>query len=111
MLIIPVNSYSAKIWEAWSQADNVLMVRYEILISDYSLEFNRLVDHIKMEVEQNQSDQIFDDYKPEKGRSGRKGTHFSKGQAERFRDALSPSQLEQLTTKFEPEITRMGYTP
>ena len=100
-----------RIWEAWSQADDVLMVRYENLIADYRVEFNRLVDHLKMEFEHNQSDHIFKEYRPEKGQSVRKGTHFSKGQAERFRDALSASQLEQFTTKFEPEITRMGYTP
>ena len=100
----------AKIWEAWSQADYVLLVRYENLISDYPIEFNRLVDHLKLKMEKSQSDPIFDEYRPEKGQSGRKGTHFSKGQSERFRDAFSPSQLEHFTNKFEPELTRMGYT-
>ena len=38
-----------KIWEAWSQADDVMMVRYENLIMEYTVEFNRLVDHLILE--------------------------------------------------------------
>lgn len=100
-----------RIWEAWSQADNVLMVRYENFIIDYPLEYKRLLDHLDLKVDQTQGDHIFDEYRPEKGQSGRKGTHFSKGQAERFRDEFSPNQLEQFTTMFETEISQMGYSP
>jgi hypothetical protein len=98
-----------RIWETWRKANNVLMVRYEDLIADYSVEFSRLVDHLNLEIEQDQSKQVFERYRPEKGDPGRKGTHFSKGEAERFRSVFSQPQLDQFTDMFKAELPGMGY--
>lgn len=102
--------FYVNIWEAWSQAESVLLVRYEDLLTNYPVEFNRLVDQLELEIDQIHSAKIFDIYRPDKGESGRKGTHFSKGQAERFRDVFSPTQLERYTNLFAPDLTRMGYS-
>lgn len=103
--------FYVRIWEAWSKIENVLQVRYEDLKANYPFEFKRLVDHLHLEIEQDQRERVFDKYRPEKGDPGRKGTHFSKGEAERYRSVFSPSQLEQFTAMFKDELPRMGYTP
>jgi len=97
------------IWQAWSEDERVLLVRYEDLISDYTAEFNRLVDHLRLDIEQQIAYQVLERYSPEKGEPGQKGTHFSEGQAERFRKIFSPTQLKQFTRMFEPVLSSMGY--
>jgi hypothetical protein len=99
------------IWQTWSKNESVLLVRYEDLIADYPIEFNRLVDHLHLEIDRNQREQVFEQYRPEQGDAGRIGTHFSKGEAERFRSELSPAQLEQFTAMFLDDFPSMGYEP
>ena len=53
---------------------------------------------------------IIDLYRPERGNAARKGTHFSKGQIERYRDVFTEAQLEEFTAMFEPDLGRMGYS-
>ena len=89
----------------------MLQVRYEDLKANYPFEFKRLVDHLHLEIEQDQRERVFDKYRPEKGDPGRIGTHFSKGEAERYRSVFSPSQLEQFTAMFKDDLPSMGYTP
>lgn len=99
------------IWEAWSKNENALLVRYEDLIANYPAEFNRLADHLHLEINQVQREHIYEQYRPEKGDAGRKGTHYSKGEAERFRSEFSPSQLEHFTAMFLDVLPSMGYKP
>jgi hypothetical protein len=100
--------FYVRIWRAWSKIENVLRVRYEDLIADYPVEFNRLVDHLHLEIEQDQRERVFERYRPEKGDPGRVGTHFSKGEAERYRNVFSPSQLDEFTATFKDELPSMG---
>jgi hypothetical protein len=99
------------IWRTWSKTKNVLLVRYEDLIEDYPVEFNRLVEHLHLEIAHAQSERVFEQYRPEKGESGQIGTHFSIGEAERFRSELNTSQLERFTAMFLEDFSRMGYKP
>lgn len=103
--------FYVEIWQAWSKIENVLLVRYEDLIANYPVEFNRLVDHLHLEIDQNQSEQVFEQYRPEKGAAGQIGTHFNKGEAERFRSEFSPAQLDLFTAMFLDEFPSMGYKP
>lgn len=103
--------FYVEIWKAWSKIENVLLVRYEDLIANYPVEFNRLVDHLQIELDQLQSEQVFEHYRPEKGKAGQIGIHFSKGEAERFRREFSPAQLDLYTAMFLDEFPSMGYKP
>jgi hypothetical protein len=97
------------LWEAWSKMEDVMMVRYEDLINDYAAENKRLVDYLKIEVDRERARQVIDQYRPEQGDPKRVGTHFSKGEAERFRRVFTPAQLEQFTAIFGAALPGMGY--
>jgi hypothetical protein len=101
--------FYVKIWEAWSKADGVLIVKYEQLVRDFYAEFSRLAAFLGIEAEQNDLSSIHDSYRPDKGDSRQKGMHFNKGQVERFREVFSPTQLQQYTKYFEPYLEGMGY--
>ncbi|UCD41211.1 MAG: sulfotransferase domain-containing protein [Chloroflexota bacterium] len=103
--------FYVKVWAAWSQAEETMLVRYEDLLADYNVEFDRLIGHLELQLDKNESKKICEQYKPEKGDPGRKGTHFSKGEADRFRGVFSQTQLNQFTAMFEPELSVMGYQP
>jgi hypothetical protein len=97
------------IWKAWSKVEHVFMVRYEDLMANYMGESQRLVDHLHLKLDQDQTEQIFARYRPEKGDPQQVGTHYQKGEAERFRHKFTPSELERFTILFESALRRMGY--
>ncbi len=101
--------FYVEIWEAWSKFEGVLMVRYEDLMTNYLVESQRLVEYLNLELNQDQADQIFARYRPEKGDPNQMGTHYHKGEAERFRQEFTPSQLEQFTDLFKVALQQMGY--
>ncbi len=97
------------IWEAWSGIENVLMVRYENLIKNYYAESRRLVEYLHLEINQVQAGEVLEQYRPEQGDPERIGTHYRKGEPERFRRIFTPSQLEQFSTLFDRALQGMGY--
>jgi hypothetical protein len=100
-----------KIWRAWIECDRVLAVRYEDLVENYNEECSRLVAFLGLERTNQAVWEILERYRPEQGDAGRRGTHFSKGQAERFRRVFTPEQLKAYTRVFEPTLVEMGYSP
>lgn len=102
--------FYVKVWVSWSKMDDVLVVKYESLVSEFDAEFDRLASFLGLEAERNRLEPIRDAYRPEKGDSQQKGRHFSKGQVERFRAVISPDQLRKYTQYFEPFLGRMGYS-
>jgi len=98
------------IWEAWSRIGGVLLVRYEDLVKDFEVEFKRLAETLSIDMNENKLKLVFDIYQPERGDTQRKGTHFSKGQVDRFRRVFTLTQLEDFTSMFKPELERMGYS-
>lgn len=97
------------IWEAWSKIEDVMMVRYEDLISEYDAESKRLVEYLQLDVDRERARHVIDQYRPEQGDPSVVGTHFSKGEPERFRRVFTPAQLEQFTAIFGAALPRMGY--
>ena len=97
------------IWDAWSKMEDVMMVQYEDLLSDYDAESKRLMDYLNFKIDRGRASQVIDQYRPELGDPRRVGTHFSKGEAERFRQVFTPAQLEQFTAIFSAALPQMGY--
>jgi len=98
------------IWEAWSNIQGILIVRYEDFVSDFGAESARLIDYLGLEMDRDVTEPVLNQYRPEQGGPQRIGTHFSKGEPERFRRVFTPSQLERFTKMFAPALHGMGYT-
>lgn len=98
-----------QIWEKWSALEGVLVVKYENLIKNYDFEIGRLLEFLSLDCTQDSYQPILVQYRPEMGDSKQKGTHFSKGQIDRFRREFTPLQLEKYSTMFESKLESMGY--
>jgi len=97
-----------RIWEAWTEMESVLAVRYEDMLADFGEESRRLLEFLNIETSPGVQ-AILDKYRPGKTSSADKGLHFHKGQPERFRDALSPEQLAAANQALGDHLERMGY--
>jgi hypothetical protein len=101
--------FYVKIWEAWSGIDGVLVVRYEDLLVDYQGAVEKTSRFLDFALDNPASAEVVNSYLPGKGDPGKVGTHFSKGQAERFRTEIDPDKLEQFSRLFELSLKQMGY--
>jgi hypothetical protein len=97
------------IWDAWSGMENVLVLRYEDLLSNYHKAIEKTALFLNLDLANTSSPQVIEKYQPGKGDPGQIGTHFSQGEAERFRSVFDPDQLEHFNHIFEPFLPRMGY--
>lgn len=97
------------IWKAWSEISNVLILQYEDLLSNYGEKFEQTVDFLNLQLVAAEKQDIFNKYHPGEGNPGQVGTHFSRGEAERFRRELSPQQLENFSKMYESDLISMGY--
>lgn len=101
--------FYVKVWETWSITDGVLIVKYEDLIREFDVEFDRLAAFLGVQGGSNRLKPVLEAYRPEKGDTQQKGMHFNMGQIDRFRDVFSSEQLQNYTSHFEPYLGRMGY--
>lgn len=97
------------IWEAWSRIENVLILRYEDLVSNYRGEIEKTAQFLDLDLDRESCASVIENYQPGRGGPEQIGTHFSQGEAERFRRVYSPGQLERYTEMFEPALMLMGY--
>ncbi len=97
------------IWGLWTGCDGVLTVRYEDMVSDYDKEMKRLAEFLGYEEPIESFRAVLEKYRPERGDQGQRGTHFSKGQVERYRSIFTADQLHEFTQAFLPAIEQMGY--
>jgi hypothetical protein len=97
-----------RIWEKWTKERDVLIARYEDLLTDYDGEAARLVGFLRLRADQPEVRRVTDAFRPEKG-EGQQGLHFFKGKIGRFREAYSKAQQAVLNEKMGAFIARMGY--
>lgn len=97
------------IWEAWRALPQTLVMRYEDLLGDYEAETARLLAALGLAADQPAVAAARDKYRPGQTRKEDRGLHFHKGQAERFRTALTPEQLGRAAELFGPALQQMGY--
>jgi hypothetical protein len=96
------------IWEKWTREKNVLIARYEDLVTNYDVEAARLADYLGLKGDQPEVHAVIEHYRP-KQVEGRQGTHFFKGQVGRFREVYSPEQQKVLAERFGAFLPKMGY--
>ena len=87
---------------------NVLVARYEDLLTNYDAESARLVDYLRLDGSQPKVREVIEQYRAEKAEAYQ-GTHFFKGKIGRFRDAYSTEQQKILSDRFETALAKMGY--
>jgi len=97
-----------RIWEKWIQEKNVLIARYEDLLTNYDVEAGRLANYLGLKGEKPEVHTVIEHYRP-KQVEGRQGTHFFKGKMGRFRDVYSPEQQKVLAERFGAFLPKMGY--
>ena len=97
-----------RIWEKWTREKNVLVARYEDLLTNYDAEAARLVEFLRLRADQPEVRKVTDEYRPEKG-EGQQGLHFFKGRIGRFRESYSSEQQAVLKEKMGEFLARMGY--
>lgn len=97
-----------RIWEKWTREKDVLIARYEDLLTNYDAEIARLVEYLHLDGSQPEVREVTERYRPEKA-EGHPGTHFFKGKIGRFRDAYSVEEQKLLAKRFGPFLPKMGY--
>lgn len=97
-----------RIWERWMREKNVLIARYEDLLTKYDGEVTRLLGFLKLDGSQPRVQKVTAAFRPEKG-EGQQGLHFFKGKIGRFREAYSAEQQAKLKETLGGHLSRMGY--
>jgi Sulfotransferase domain len=96
------------IWEKWVNEKNVLIARYEDLLTDYDHEVTRLVGFLNLNGNKVEVQKVIDGYRPGAA-EGQQGLHFFKGKIGRFRESYSAEEQAILGEKLGPYLERMGY--
>jgi hypothetical protein len=96
------------IWEKWMSEKNVLVARYEDLLTNYDNEVTRLVEFLKLNGSKPEVQEVIDRYRPSAA-EGQQGLHFFKGKIGRFRESYNVEEKAILKEKLSLYLQRMGY--
>ncbi|KXK12499.1 MAG: Sulfotransferase domain protein [Chloroflexi bacterium OLB14] len=96
------------IWEKWMQEKNILITRYEDLLTNYDEEFIKLVTYLKLNRNSPQVQERGEKYRPGVG-DKQQGLHFFKGKIGRFREAYTAEQQKIMAEKLVNYLPKMGY--
>lgn len=96
------------IWDKWMSEKNVLVSRYEDLLTNYDAESAKLVNYLKLDGNLPGVRAVIESYRPAAA-EGQQGLHFYKGKIGRFRDAYGEDQKLALKEKLAAYLPRMGY--
>ncbi len=96
------------IWEKWMKEKNVLIARYEDLLTDYDNEVARLVGFLKLNDSRDEVQKAIDHYRPGAA-EGQQGLHFFKGKIGRFREAYPAEEQAILRDRLGSYLQLMGY--
>ncbi len=97
-----------RIWEAWMCEKNVLISRYEDLLTNYPAESKRLAQYLGLDTERPEVQAVMEKYRPGNA-EGQQGLHYYKGQIGRFREAYSPEEQQVLAARLGRYLSKMGY--
>lgn len=96
------------IWEKWMNESNVLIARYEDLLTNYDEESSKLVNYLKLDRNRPEVRTVIEQYRPGVN-DEQQGLHFFKGKIGRFREAYNNAQQQVLKEKLSVYLPRMGY--
>ena len=97
-----------RIWEKWMKERDVLIARYEDLLTNYDQEAPRLIGFLNLNGSRARVQNVIDGYRPGTV-EGQQGLHFYKGRIGRFRESYSVEEQAVLKEKLGPYLERMGY--
>jgi len=97
-----------RIWERWTKEKNVLLARYEDLLTDYDNEVTRLPGFLKLDGSKPEARKVIEAYRPGAA-EGQQGLHFYKGKIGRFREVYGADEQAMLKNKIGRYLPRMGY--
>ena len=98
-----------QISETWLACEQSLNLRYEDLINNYDAQIVRLLAFLGLGTQDSTLLSIIDQYRPDQGSTGQKGTHFVKGKIGRYQQKLTTEQQQLCQAAFGDYIERMGY--
>ena len=96
------------IWEKWMKEKNVLIARYEDLLTNYDQEVTRLAGFLQLNGTRTEVQKVIEHYRPGAA-EGQQGLHFFKGRIGRFRESYSAEEQAILREKLAPYLQRMRY--
>lgn len=97
-----------RIWEGWMNEKNVLIARYEDLLTDYDNEAQRLVEFLRLDGSRPEVQKVTEHYRP--GESDeQQGLHFFKGKIGRFRESYTAEQQAVMKDKLGGYLSKMRY--
>ena len=96
------------IWEKWMAEKNVLIARYEDLLTNYDTESTKLVEYLKLDGSRPEVRAVIEKYRPG-ANDAQQGLHFYKGKIGRFRQSYTDEQQRLLQGKLGGYLPRMGY--
>lgn len=97
-----------RIWEKWVGEKNVLVSRYEDLLTRYEMETAKLLEYLQLEGNRPEVRAVIENFRP-KAAEGQQGLHFYQGRIGRFRDAYDGIQRTVLKEKLAAYLPQMGY--
>jgi len=97
-----------RIWEKWMKEKNVLVARYEDLLTNYEEEIIRLVSYLGLDRASLEVQKVIEQFRPGANDS-QQGLHYYKGKIGRFREAYDGRQMDILLEKLGPYLSRMKY--
>ncbi|MEW6401815.1 MAG: sulfotransferase domain-containing protein [Chloroflexota bacterium] len=97
-----------RIWEKWMREKNVLIARYEDLLTNYDAESAKLVEYLKLDGSRAEVRAVIERYRPGTN-DQQQGLHFYKGRIGRFRESYTTEQQMVLREKLAGYLPRMGY--
>jgi len=98
-----------QISESWLSCEHSLNLRYEDLLVAYDSQITRILEFFELNLDDPATLSVVDQYRPGKGSSEQKGTHFVKGKIGRYREIFTPEQQQLCLDAFGPYLERMGY--
>ena len=97
-----------RIWEGWMKEKDVLIARYEDLLTNYDNEVRRLVQFLKLDGSRLEIQKVTESYRPTTA-EGQQGLHFYKGRIGRFRESYTEEQQAILREQMGGYLSKMGY--
>jgi hypothetical protein len=104
-----VKDYLA-VWEKWTNFKNVLLVKYEDLVSDTLAELKRAADYLHINMETQRLEEIIRKYQPENLKNLGFPLHYNKGKPGRYKERMSGEEMELCNKHLGHYIERMGYS-
>jgi hypothetical protein len=95
--------------EAWLKQSKVLHTRYEDLLIQYDHEVEQLAQYLRLDLQEKAARDVVEKYRPESPPPDQRGLHFSQGKIGRFRQKMSPEEVQRMKAAFEPYLQKMGY--